>query len=1357
MPPESSATPAQREPTEADLQAAGAALEELAREAASVGDRKEAAGLHYAMGRVYDDRLRDPRSAAVCYQNAFQLDPAHRPTLEAARQLFLAAGRLDKVLALHEREEALLGSPAERAESLRAQAALLLSHRDSAEAARRIHQALELAPDHPALLAAAVEAARGDKPSCARLLLRFASAVRDDVQKAQLLRRAVLLVEEIQAEPALPDLAQAGRPGAEELDALYEEVLRKLHSADPKDPVGVLGLLQRARASNDWEAVLRLCRERAERTCAPSERVVVANVAAHRLGKLAEAISELRASLEDDRRDPALLALRASFAEQQRSPDLADALRARAAGTGEPTERADLKIAAAALVADPVEQEQLLSEALADNPGDAAAIAQHARLVAQRDPLAAAERFAALAQALAEHVPAEAAGHYLEAGALLELGGQREDAARMARNALALAPRSPAGEGALRLLQRTVPFLGGHAELAALLEQAAQHVSRAPAAELLGRAAALLSDVPPAPDGSANPRAHALALAQRAAELARGLSTPRSLEAWTSLALRSMDLASLSAALEARAEAAQGADAADLLVEAAELSRATGDEARALDLFRKARAADAASEPARRGLLSLPGLPDTERIDLLAEEANAAEPARAAALQAERAALLEGQARLDEAVETSTQALALGGADLAVLRRLARLHIRRADHPAALAVLAQIAEAVPEGSARADALARAAEFAEWKAGDAQVAVQLYAAAADAHPGGPYAVVQLARLHAWMGRFAEAAQAYEQLAHRSPLSTERAEALRWAASLQAHRCAQPAKAAELYRGVLAEAPGDLEAIAALLELVGDDPAPDARRERADLRGRLASRCQDARFAALLRVEAARDRMEAGDREQAVAEYRRALALNPQDRIALDLVDQALRSGGNGELLAEHLAFRSAYAEGPSRAALALQQGELLEDAGHLDAAAAAYRQALDGDPASVLAVRGARRVAGRIADRHTHAKEVGGAADATFEPGRLVEAALLEQHLGEAGEAPAEAAQEIPIEVAEEISIEVAEPAPAMEDVAPAAEEPPPAAHEAGPAAEEPLSADSLHERVALALSEGGQDAAVCTSSVLVALGLATDEEMALHAGSVAQPPRAELPPLPDDERLLAPGDQGAARDLLSAASAALSRALPTELAGRGDRVKGDNPVRRVCAAIARALGIAEPALYVAKGEPTVVLPTATEPPGLLVGLEVPKRHHSRQQRFLYARALAHIRRGTQAVAGLPPERLAQVVAELVRLSAPEGTDLSGLPPPDAALGQALAQALKPGERDALSPLAQRAAAEPPPSWESLALALRETAERTALVICGDPAAGLAIVASECPGGTDRPEVARLARFAVSDAYLSLRG
>src|SRR4051794_26965422 len=178
-------------PSEAEIAAASAAMTELDREARALGTRPQAAPVHYAIGRIFAEQLGDARSAAVSFQNAFRLDPGYRPNLEAARRLFAGAGLVDRAVALHEREEELLASPTERAESLRAQAALLASS-DAEEAARRLERALDLAPDHPALLAAAIEAAerRGDRLETARLLLRAASAVRDVVQKAASLRRA---------------------------------------------------------------------------------------------------------------------------------------------------------------------------------------------------------------------------------------------------------------------------------------------------------------------------------------------------------------------------------------------------------------------------------------------------------------------------------------------------------------------------------------------------------------------------------------------------------------------------------------------------------------------------------------------------------------------------------------------------------------------------------------------------------------------------------------------------------------------------------------------------------------------------------------------------------------------------------------------------------------------------------------------------------------------------------------------------------------------------------------------------------------------------------------------------------------
>ena len=126
------------------------------------------------------------------------------------------------------------------------------------------------------------------------------------------------------------------------------------------------------------------------------------------------------------------------------------------------------------------------------------------------------------------------------------------------------------------------------------------------------------------------------------------------------------------------------------------------------------------------------------------------------------------------------------------------------------------------------------------------------------------------------------------------------------------------------------------------------------------------------------------------------------------------------------------------------------------------------------------------------------------------------------------------------------------------------------------------------------------------------------------------------------------------------------------------------------------------------------------------------------------------------LADLPPQRLEQIAAELARACAPADAEGKALPPRDEALGRALSAALTPEARQRLGPIAAAALRAGLPGGEALALGIRETAERTALAICGDPAAGLWLVAQECPGGLGRPELARLLRFALSEAFPSLR-
>ncbi|MBS2021870.1 MAG: hypothetical protein JST92_05630, partial [Deltaproteobacteria bacterium] len=827
-----------------------------------------------------------------------------------------------------------------------------------------------------------------------------------------------------------------------------------------------------------------------------------------------------------------------------------------------------------------------------------------------------------------------------------------------------------------------------------------------------------------------------------------------------------------------------------------------------------------------------------------------------------------------------------------------------------------------------------------------------------------------RLLVWHGRHRDAADAAEALARLTSTGQKR-EALRLAASLRAYRTKEPARAIALFRSLLEEEPGDLESMASILSIDSGDVSPEARRERAELRGKLASRCQDPRLAALLRAESADDRLAAGERDQGVAEYRRALALNPHDRVALDLVEESLRASRQSQLLAEHLAFRCAYEDGATRSALALQQAELFAEDNQLEKAAGAYRQALASDPGSLLAVRGARGIAEKMGDRpevmRLLTREAGLLHDPGLAAGSLIEAALLAEDLGEKDEAaqhlssviehdpanddvasrlrrffgenaPQELVQlyeriggahskdaqgaaawlragRIQLEelndaqaafvsagralsrqpdftLALELRADAGERAQRWGDAADAlarrlalATTPEqtrainrrlgvlmaerlgeaekalpllvdqlgelevstliklapvartldakvsvdlyrrlvdayPAPVEGGPTRAqlgewndelgraclqnndqvealiafrrsfsfEPRNRSALQHVAELSSQDtpgeaiasyrqlfdfdpprpepvraliplftrlGRPDAAFCAAGVLVGLGAAGPAEKALHEDVVKNPPPAELPQLGDHEALRAPGDEGAARALLEAAAPELQRALAMDLTNRGDRVKGDNPVRRICAALARALGMAEPALYVAKGDPSVVLPVAADPPGLLVGTEVPRRFVPRQQRFLYGRALAAMRRGAHPLWNMAAPQLEQLVAELVRLCAPVGTDLGRLPPLDVKLSDALSKAMDDATRARLSPLAAQAAGTGT-SWESLRLGIRESAERAGMCLAGEPAAALSLVSLENPGGLSRAETARLARFAISEAFLSMR-
>ena len=54
---------------------AQALLGRLDRETKALGNVPPAARLFHEMGQLWEQALRNPRNAAICYQNAFRLDP----------------------------------------------------------------------------------------------------------------------------------------------------------------------------------------------------------------------------------------------------------------------------------------------------------------------------------------------------------------------------------------------------------------------------------------------------------------------------------------------------------------------------------------------------------------------------------------------------------------------------------------------------------------------------------------------------------------------------------------------------------------------------------------------------------------------------------------------------------------------------------------------------------------------------------------------------------------------------------------------------------------------------------------------------------------------------------------------------------------------------------------------------------------------------------------------------------------------------------------------------------------------------------------------------------------------------------
>ena len=125
------------------------ALEMLGREASLLGSDPEAVEVHHRMGRIHLEKRKDRSAAQASYARAIELDPSHRPSLRALRQIHVEDNKPSEVISLLTQEAEHTTDPRGRAELYQQAADQVLEHFNNIGQAKALFErSVEAVPDH---------------------------------------------------------------------------------------------------------------------------------------------------------------------------------------------------------------------------------------------------------------------------------------------------------------------------------------------------------------------------------------------------------------------------------------------------------------------------------------------------------------------------------------------------------------------------------------------------------------------------------------------------------------------------------------------------------------------------------------------------------------------------------------------------------------------------------------------------------------------------------------------------------------------------------------------------------------------------------------------------------------------------------------------------------------------------------------------------------------------------------------------------------------------------------------------------------------------------------------------------------
>ncbi len=384
-----------------------------------------------------------------------------------------------------------------------------------------------------------------------------------------------------------------------------------------------------------------------------------------------------------------------------------------------------------------------------------------------------------------------------------------------------------------------------------------------------------------------------------------------------------------------------------------------GDQPRAVAMFQAVLADDAAHPQATAALASI--YEEKKAWDDLATLLD--EQARQAGGSAKVTALLRlaelNEDRLDDVAKATVQyeaALAADPQSLDALKGLERIHARSSNYGELLEVLGKQLEVVPTPRQRVQVLTQVGGLQEEELGDLEKAAAAFEAVALIDPGNEDANPALTRIYRRMGRFDDLVKALERHAGATADERRRIDLLLKAARTLITDVGAPERALELCDRVLQVDPKNVEALGLTTRIkaqLGDaKSAVDAADRLADQAKNDTERAERLREAGALLEEA-------GDRDSAIARYKKALDVVADDAKATAALRRLYTARGDAQGAADLLERELAVADGPStKAQLTAELGILtFERLGDEREAERLFEKALEHDKTNTLAYRG----------------------------------------------------------------------------------------------------------------------------------------------------------------------------------------------------------------------------------------------------------------------------------------------------------------------------------------------------------------------------------------------------------------